>query len=120
MLDTALLESARKGGRRKGQRTARDLNTNQIKALEAGIRVAENLWIQVTPRGSKSWLMQWMANGKRCYIGLGSYPEVIWPMTTASAQQRDRLEPSIPFVLPARTPALASVHYVPMQRRLTL
>jgi hypothetical protein len=46
MLDTALLESARKGGRRKGQRTARDLNTNQTKELKAGTRVAENLWIR--------------------------------------------------------------------------
>jgi hypothetical protein len=54
MPDTALLESTRKDGRRKGQRTARDLNTNQIKALKAGTRVAENLWIQMTPRGSKS------------------------------------------------------------------
>src|SRR4051794_25613647 len=36
----------------------------------------ENLNIQVTERGSKSWLMQWMANGKRCYLGLGRFPDV--------------------------------------------
>ena len=64
------------GGRRDGQRTARDItNNNAIKALTRDTRVAENLWLQVRG-GSKSWVMEWMRNGKRCWMGLGSYPEV--------------------------------------------
>ena len=65
-----------KGGRREKQRTARDItNVNTLKTLTQDTRVAQNLWLYVRG-GSRSWVMEWMQNGKRCWLGLGAWPEV--------------------------------------------
>jgi integrase len=71
------------GGRRKGQRTGKDFtNVHAIRALTARkTRVAPNLWLQTTKRGSKSWVVEWMqkdatGQSKRYWMGLGSFPEV--------------------------------------------
>jgi integrase len=69
-------EAARKGGRRKGQRTARDVtNVKALNALTKDTRVAENLWLQVRG-GSRSWVFEKMWKGERFWMGLGAYPEV--------------------------------------------
>ncbi len=35
-----------------------------------------NLWIQVGPNGSKSWLLRFTLNGRTLEMGLGPYPLV--------------------------------------------
>jgi integrase len=73
-----------KGGRRTDQRTARDIsNVNTLKALTRPTRVSENLWLYVRGQ-SKYWTMEWMQNGKRCWLGLGAWPEV--SLTDAKAK----------------------------------
>ncbi|GGB63450.1 integrase [Roseibium aquae] len=43
--------------------------------------------MQVTPNGARSWLLRVRMNGKRCEMGLGSYPDV----TLAQARDRARI-----------------------------
>ena len=50
---------------------------------------AKGLYLNVTPDGSKSWVLRVVANGKRREIGLGSYPDVgLAQAKTESARYR--------------------------------
>lgn len=47
------------------------------KNMEPGrYRVDKALYLNVTPQGSKSWVLRVVANGKRRELGLGSYPDL--------------------------------------------
>jgi integrase len=77
--------TVRKGGRRAGQANRKDLTDRQVKAATRDCRCSKNLWLQVSPTGSKSWVMEWSDGGKRHWMGLGSYPVV------SLAEARDKV-----------------------------
>src|SRR5208282_1186982 len=39
-------------------------------------RVDKSLYLNVTPQGSKSWVLRVVANARRRELGLGSYPDL--------------------------------------------
>jgi integrase len=60
-----------------GQKNRKALTDREIKALTTTSWVSPNLWCQVTPNGSKSLYAEWMREGARHRLGLGSYPDII-------------------------------------------
>src|SRR5262245_17809577 len=53
------------------------LTVAQVKAAGPGKHPdGANLWLQVGPNGSKSWLMRFTLNGRTREMGLGPYPLV--------------------------------------------
>lgn len=76
---------------------AKELTALEVKRLEhdrgksnkvISVGGVQGLMLQITPRGSKSWLLRTPVGGKRRHIGLGSYPTV----TLAQARERARVE----------------------------
>ncbi|SFG96518.1 Integrase [Palleronia marisminoris] len=50
------------------------------------------LYLKVTPAGSRSWVFRWTVEGKRCRRGLGAYPGVSLALARATAAEwRQRL-----------------------------
>jgi integrase len=45
------------------------------------------LWLQVTPSGTKSWLLRYQLDGRARHMGMGSFPDV----TLVEARERARL-----------------------------
>ena len=39
-------------------------------------RAGDGLYLNVTPKGSRSWVQRIMVEGKRCDIGLGRFPTI--------------------------------------------
>lgn len=82
----------RKGGRKPGQWTRPPMHDRQVKYLKPGTwRVAPRLWVQVTPGGSRSFFHEWMRNGERARMGLGSYPGVSLAMAKAKVDANMRI-----------------------------
>ena len=78
-------------------RLAKELSALEVKRLghdgSSGNKIVsvggvQGLVLQVTPSGSKSWLLRAPIGGKRRHIGLGSYPTI----TLAQARERAREE----------------------------
>ena len=76
---------------------AKELTALEVKRLEhdgreskrvVSVGGVKGLMLQITPSGSKSWLLRTPVGGKRRHIGLGSYPTV----TLAQARERARAE----------------------------
>jgi integrase len=76
---------------------AKELSALEVKRLEhdggqskkvVSVGGVQGLMLQITPTGSKSWLLRTPVGGKRRHIGLGSYPTV----TLAQARERARAE----------------------------
>jgi integrase len=76
---------------------AKELSALELRRLEHGggksnkvisVGGVQGLMLQITPTGSKSWLLRTPVGGKRRHIGLGSYPTV----TLAQARERARAE----------------------------
>lgn len=76
--------------RRPGQQTGKDLNAKQIAALKnPGLyRVSECLYVQVTERGSKSWICRVRYNRSYHDIGLGSATSVVNPVSLLDAKAK--------------------------------
>lgn len=76
---------------------AKELSALEVKRLEhdgdkhnkvVSVGGVQGLMLQITPNGSKSWILRTPVGGKRRHIGLGSYPTV----TLAQARERARAE----------------------------
>jgi integrase len=76
---------------------AKEMSALEVKRLEHdggkfnkvfSVGGVQGLMLQITPTGSKSWLLRTPVGGKRRHIGLGSYPTV----TLAQARERARAE----------------------------
>jgi integrase len=76
---------------------AKELSALAVKRLEHdggkhnkvfSVGGVQGLMLQITPTGSKSWLLRTPVGGKRRHIGLGGYPTV----TLAQARERARAE----------------------------
>jgi len=58
-------------------RTRRALTDRAVRNLKPGYHAAGgSLYVQVTPGGSRSWILRTLVRGKRRELGLGSYPGV--------------------------------------------
>ncbi|WP_150497889.1 tyrosine-type recombinase/integrase [Roseibium aquae] len=75
---------------------ARELSAAEVRRIEhpgkgrnvcVPVGGVGGLQMQVTPNGARSWLLRVRMNGKRCEMGLGSYPDV----TLAQARDRARI-----------------------------
>ena len=66
------------GGKERGKGRVAKLNAAVVKALGKPGRHSDGngLFLNVTPKGSKSWVLRYAVAGRRRDIGLGSYPEV--------------------------------------------
>ena len=78
-------------------RLAKELSALEVKRLEHhggkhnkvfSVGGVQGLMLQITPTGSKSWLLRRQVGSLRRHIGLGSYPTV----TLAQARERARAE----------------------------
>jgi hypothetical protein len=78
-------------------RLAKELSALEVKRLghdgSSGNKIVsvggvQGLVLQITPSGSKSWLLRTPIGGKRRHVGLGSYPTI----TLAQARERAREE----------------------------
>jgi integrase len=76
---------------------AKELSALEVKRLEHdggehnkvfSVGGVQGLMLQITPTGSKSWILRTPVGGTRRHIGLGSYPTV----TLAQARERARAE----------------------------
>ncbi len=76
----------------KATRSASRLNALAVKSLRAPGRHSDGngLFLNVTPAGSKSWVLRYSVAGQRRDIGLGSYPGV--SLARARELARDRRE----------------------------
>jgi integrase len=58
-------------------RVRKDLTDRAVRNLRPGYHAAgRSLYVQVTDKGSRSWILRTLVHGKRREIGLGSYPDV--------------------------------------------
>jgi integrase len=65
----------------------------QIKTAAAGrhtVAGVKGLLLEVTPRGSRSWVLRVQRNGKRHDLGLGPYPEITLAAARDKALERRR------------------------------
>ncbi|MBD3677569.1 MAG: integrase arm-type DNA-binding domain-containing protein [Rhodobacteraceae bacterium] len=81
-------------------RKAKELTPGQIKALKprytdkptlVPVGGIAGMHIQITPSGSKSWAVRLTVNGKRHWLGLGSYPEISMADARNMARQARQL-----------------------------
>lgn len=62
-----------------GRRTAAEMSALTVKRLTSGFHFVggvSGLALQVKESGSSSWILRITVNGKRCDLGLGSYPDI--------------------------------------------
>jgi integrase len=77
-------------GSQPARRDARDKLTKlQIDRLQAPGRHGDGggLWLQVTKRGTKSWLLRYQIDGRARHMGLGAFPDV----SLADAREHARI-----------------------------
>ena len=67
-------------------RTVKELSVVEINGIkEPGLHwIRDNLYLNVTGSGTRSWLYRFMLNGKSRAMGLGSFPKI----SLAAAQRK--------------------------------
>lgn len=68
------------------------LTAQQVKSASKPGRLSDgdNLYLKISPKGAKSWVFMWMANGKQRELGLGSATGVGRAATITLAKARER------------------------------